>query len=1037
MKFTKDSFLQAMHGNAKQYIETFYSEKSPVLVAAIKKNFGPIDFLHFDWISGPQDRTWWWKIHQLQPLMWYVKNNEYRNNESLFSFTLSILLSWIKLASHEDKSPLAWHDHATAFRFINIIYWLVDAATHKKLNKIDDESLNIIFDSIYEHFVYLIDETNYSRHTNHGYDQSLNLYIGSLLLKKNKEINAISKIAKLRLWDEINFAFTKQAVHKETSPGYHSYMIRRVRYLDKLNTLGVVDISKKTKKLLYNAQKFLNAITLPDGTLPLIGDTPKTELPGHPSIPNNSPSYKIFDYTSSGWFVVVGRTTDGKIFHLIAKAGHLSNYHRHDDDLSVHLYFDGIVVLGDAGLYLYQEKDPCRLFCRSNLAHSTVFPEAIKAIRDKALLPSPPSMSLNSDGTELTLRTSAYGGILERSIDLTKLPEGRLVLKDRWIKGCSEALTVNFYLPYGSDTIHTPSEVIVRAQTVFAKFQVALSGKNIPPRIFKHTQSNPVILSPEIGQKFGAMRLAFASAYKQGDCMDTYISFGSAKTYFPIPDDKDFANFSQEELAKELWKLTPAVKDTPNDLQRVISILSPLKIELLNTELLYLLFRTYIWIKDINKASIIYNILSKRKDLTPSQHINSLKELVANARSNKKDYYYFTDLLLYVIHTYNYNRFSEFYFKIAQKLCNEFEIPSPSECELKTSFIYPILLKYIYSFRPTSNKNINTFLSYASKTQEHKKLFTSMLEYTINTNYIEKNYTHYIITKFCIGIMSPELIEYRLALFEAITLPSITKQENQKFIWLICVGDIMPVEQLRKLQKIIEPYPNIILLPSGFIHAGAARSAKGFILQHTKTPFILISRLDDDDGWELTLNEHLHKHIELCLDKSQDNRAITFSAQLRWDAETCSGEFTNFPWLANTIHVLSKFDPDKFFSPYDYRHTQFADYAASHHMKIDILDTQSCRGLWTRHFFTDCTASVEANQIDTVTLQEILEKNFGVNLTLLDNWKKNDLPKIKNYNFGKYRTILQQTIDSSFKCAKNPSDRVVSLQALLDLDNYL
>ena len=191
MKFTKDSFLQAMHGNAKQYIETFYSEKSPVLVAAIKKNFGPIDFLHFDWISGPQDRTWWWKIHQLQPLMWYVKNNEYRNNESLFSFTLSILLSWIKLASHEDKSPLAWHDHATAFRFINIIYWLVDAATHKKLNKIDDESLNIIFDSIYEHFVYLIDETNYSRHTNHGYDQSLNLYIGSLLLKKNKEINAI------------------------------------------------------------------------------------------------------------------------------------------------------------------------------------------------------------------------------------------------------------------------------------------------------------------------------------------------------------------------------------------------------------------------------------------------------------------------------------------------------------------------------------------------------------------------------------------------------------------------------------------------------------------------------------------------------------------------------------------------------------------------------------------------------------------------------------------------------------------------------
>ncbi|MFP3398713.1 heparinase II/III family protein, partial [Brevibacterium sp. SIMBA_078] len=65
---------------------------------------------------------------------------------------------------------------------------------------------------------------------------------------------------------------------------------------------------------------------------------------------------------------------------------HLSNYHRHDDDLSLHLFFDNVIILGDGGLGSYNENDEKRKILRSNIVHNAPYIMHVDPIRSEALL---------------------------------------------------------------------------------------------------------------------------------------------------------------------------------------------------------------------------------------------------------------------------------------------------------------------------------------------------------------------------------------------------------------------------------------------------------------------------------------------------------------------------------------------------------------------------------------------------------------------------------------------------------------------------
>ena len=144
-----------------------------------------IELPDFDWCEGHPHRSWWGEMQRLSFLSWYVSSralfDEDKKRHSII-FTKKALLNWIDKASDNKKSPLAWHDHSSALRLMNIINWLSSIAIEETYTDlINDAEVIKIIDSISRHVEFLLDEKFYTRHTNHGFDQALVLYTSSLI----------------------------------------------------------------------------------------------------------------------------------------------------------------------------------------------------------------------------------------------------------------------------------------------------------------------------------------------------------------------------------------------------------------------------------------------------------------------------------------------------------------------------------------------------------------------------------------------------------------------------------------------------------------------------------------------------------------------------------------------------------------------------------------------------------------------------------------------------------------------------------------
>ncbi|EFP0098851.1 hypothetical protein HLX22_001960, partial [Campylobacter jejuni] len=82
---------------------------------------------------------------------------------------------------------------------------------------------------------------------------------------------------------------------------------------------------------------------------------------------------------NSGYAIV--KDFDNKL-NLVFKCKHISNYHRHDDDLNFTLFYDNEEWFIDGGLYQYSEKDEFRKYLRSHLSHNLTYPKNFKAHRN-------------------------------------------------------------------------------------------------------------------------------------------------------------------------------------------------------------------------------------------------------------------------------------------------------------------------------------------------------------------------------------------------------------------------------------------------------------------------------------------------------------------------------------------------------------------------------------------------------------------------------------------------------------------------------
>jgi len=242
------------------------------------------------------------------------------------------------------------------------------------------------------HCIILSDYNFYSKHTNHGFDQSLFLYIASVIFPEFDLSSKWKSIAFYRIIDEISVAFTSEGMHVENSPSYQVGMIQRVQSaLMLFESIGDERFSHFSS-IVNSGLKSLALLIRPDLKLPLIGDTDNgTNIPkfrGYEKYPN----YKVLSTVMNGGDeqdlhllspLTVLRESGYAIYrsnrknnsstnfsHVIFKCGFLSTYHRHDDDLNVLVHALDEDWLIDGGIYKYDENDRFRKYLRSSASHN-------------------------------------------------------------------------------------------------------------------------------------------------------------------------------------------------------------------------------------------------------------------------------------------------------------------------------------------------------------------------------------------------------------------------------------------------------------------------------------------------------------------------------------------------------------------------------------------------------------------------------------------------------------------------------------------
>lgn len=343
-----------------------------------------------DWTANPfNDRSWQWQTASLNFMPWLIAYYGASAPAAEPRFAIDAVRSWCTATETGLRDyEFARHDHAIAVRTENLLL-LAGYLASRGLCSDARLELEALIDGLCG---LLEDDAFYSRHTNHGIEQSRILATAAYVLDGHPASARRWDIAMARLADELAFAFTREGVNVENSPGYHDYVCNAFLKIVRAFPRGRMEtLRRRIDALMPKAMRFLAHIVRPDGKLPVIGDTQLrgvhsrfdayADRPeaawleyatsngrrGHP------PEETTASFPESGYLIVrdrwrkVGDT--GKDVHLVMKCGYRSRYHRHDDDLNLVLFF-GEDWLVDGGAYSYEEASPVRRYLRSKWAHN-------------------------------------------------------------------------------------------------------------------------------------------------------------------------------------------------------------------------------------------------------------------------------------------------------------------------------------------------------------------------------------------------------------------------------------------------------------------------------------------------------------------------------------------------------------------------------------------------------------------------------------------------------------------------------------------
>jgi hypothetical protein len=149
-------------------------------------------------------------------------------------------------------------------------------------------------------------------------------------------------------------------------------------------------------------------------------------------------------------------------------------------------------------------------------------------------------------------------------------------------------------------------------------------------------------------------------------------------------------------------------------------------------------------------------------------------------------------------------------------------------------------------------------------------------------------FTHYLITRFNVPVknwdrdksgkttLDQAWMQDRIKLFSTYCAPTIEHQSATRFTWLIYCDTKTSPDDLRAIQHIVAPLPMAeIHLVDNFEHLLESLKKK---LSMATTPFVITSRVDNDDGLGKEYIHHIQSHFV-----SEDKTLLNLSGGISYD----------------------------------------------------------------------------------------------------------------------------------------------------------
>jgi heparinase II/III-like protein len=352
------------------------------------------------------------------------------------------LLAWIR---YEERAwlprGLVWNDHTVAERVLILAeFWRL----YRQHPRYEPEVGRRVIELAARYSVLLAKPSHFTFNTNHGVMQNLALFHFCLAFPVLPGVEHYKRLAFERLNDQLHYYINDEGVVLEHSPGYHrvglEFLSKAMRYLTLLGISPPLTwIDKYSKAKSVYAQ-----LRLPDGLLPLFGDTRYERDARGPLVANLDPNGKVqgLDYQRSWvpleaaavypvagyavwWDALSRRSSDETRAQTVIGWSHFPGHgHLRANQMSIWVWARGQVWWSNVGYWPYDHKDRPKALSWSTSNAPHLVNEHPPTSRRAALR----SLAWSDKMAFIDLERSGPGGYIARRQVLWRKPALWLVL---------------------------------------------------------------------------------------------------------------------------------------------------------------------------------------------------------------------------------------------------------------------------------------------------------------------------------------------------------------------------------------------------------------------------------------------------------------------------------------------------------------------------------------------------------------------------------------------------------------------------------